>query len=474
MESLFEWPGKETEKDYCNSPLDLPVVDGEQMMTSDLKRDLAGRRITGIAGALLTLTLLAFGLLVNDGRLSSQESGSSGLIKMHERAPEFPSEFSPGSQLSSSPSIPSTPMASPRGMPDTRVPESPGTSEPRTELTSANVQWINSTPLSMAMLKGKVVLIDFWEYTCINCVRTFDENKKWYERYRKYGFEIIGVHCPEFDLAYQVSNVKEAVRRFGLPYPVVVDDKFLIWRAYHNSTWPNRFLIDAKGYIRYDRSGEGEDSSLEHAIQQLLTETHPGLQFPASYTIPPDRNAFEPSCGDTTPEMYVGEWGDRGILSNTQGYHKGKTIDYTLPANVADGHAAVSGRWETDRGNTSGQSNGMIYRKKKNGGAPSSDELLMRYHARELYAVMNVEHGRASRVYIHQDGKDLTKQNKGVDVRFDAEGHSYIEVREPRMYYLTANPKSGSHRLELFPTHSGLTINSFTFGNDCQTHFSHL
>jgi len=441
---------------------------------SDLNRGLAGRAIFSFAGTLLTVSCLVAGFLLNLTRLLPQESGSSGLVKMHERAPEFPAESSPSSQFSAPHSSPPAPLGSPRGMPDTREPDSPGMSEAPTAPTPGDVQWIDSRPLTMAGLEGRVVLIDFWEYTCINCVRTFDENKKWYERYHKYGFEIVGVHCPEFDIAYQVSNVKEAARRFGLPYPVVVDDKFLIWRAYHNSTWPNRFLIDAKGYIRYDRSGEGEDSALEHAIQQLLKEARPGLQFPPSYTIPPDSNAFAPSCGETTPEMYVGQWGDRGILSNKERYRKGKTIDYALPANVEDGHAAVSGRWETDRGNTSGQSNRMIYRGKKSGVAPSSDELVMRYHARELYAVMNVEHGRPSRVYIRQDGKDLTSQSKGVDVRFDAEGHSYIEVREPRMYYLTANPKSSSHKVELFPTRSGLTINSFTFGNDCQTQFSHL
>jgi thiol-disulfide isomerase/thioredoxin len=338
----------------------------------------------------------------------------------------------------------------------------------------ASLQWINSRPLTMAELRGKVVLIDFWEYTCINCIRTFAENKKWYERYHKDGLEIIGVHCPEFDIAYPASNVRAAVRRFGLPYPVVVDDHYQIWHAYHNSTWPNRFLIDARGFIRYDRSGEGGDGALEHAIQQLLKEAHPDLTFPSSYTIPPDQNAFAASCGVPTPEMYVGQWQDRGILSNKQGYHKGKTLHYGLPANVEDGHAAVSGRWETDNGHDPHQSNGMIYRGKKKGQSPYGDELEMRYHARELYAVMNVEHGHPSRVYIRQDGKDLTPQNEGVDVKFDAQGHSYIEVREPRMYYLVANPKFGSHKVELFPTRAGLTINSFTFGNDCQTNFPHL
>src|SRR5262249_20665161 len=143
-----------------------------------------------------------------------------------------------------------------------------------------------------------------------------------------------------------------------------------------NSTWPNRFLIDAKGFVRYNRPGEGGDSAFEHAIQGLLQEAHPGLTFPASYTVPPEENAFAPTCGVPTQEMYVGHWGDRGMLANPEGYHPAKTIDYKLPANVEDGRAIVSGRWETDR-------NGMIYKGKNKGNAASSDELRMRYHARE-------------------------------------------------------------------------------------------
>ena len=325
--------------------------------------------------------------------------------------------------------------------------------------------WINSRPLTMEGLRGKVVMIDFWEYTCINCVRTFGENKKWYERYRQYGFEMIGVHDPEFDIAYSADHVRAAVKRFGLPYPVVVDGGFKIWTSYHNSTWPNRFLIDSKGFIRFDRPGEGADSAFEHAIQSLLEEAHPGLKFPASYTIPAEENAFAPSCGVPTPEMYVGHWFDRGILSNPEGYHDSKTIDYKLTASVEDGHAAVSGRWETDK-------NGMIYRGKPRPG--SMDQLEMRYHAREIYAVVNVEHGRAERLRVLQDGKDLIAKNKGADVEIDSEGHSFVEVREPRMYYLAANPEFGSHTLQLFPSRGGITINSFTFGNNCQTNFPHL
>jgi thiol-disulfide isomerase/thioredoxin len=343
-----------------------------------------------------------------------------------------------------------------------RAPEFPPPGE-----NVSGTTWINSPPLSMAQLRGKVVLIDFWEYTCINCIRTFATNKKWYERYHRYGFEIIGVHDPEFDIAYPVENVRAAVKRFGLPYPIVVDDWFKIWTSYQNHTWPNRFLVDAKGIVRYNRAGEGADAALERAIQRLLKEAHHGLEFPASYTIPHEDDPFAPSCGVPTAEMYVGDWYGRGVLANHPGYKKGKTLDYQLPPQVKDGRAAVSGRWETDK-------NGMIYRGAGSKNGPGADRLVMRYHARELYSVLNVSHGSPSRLYIQQDGQDLTPQNKGVDVQWDSQGRSYIQVREPRMYYLVQNPKFGSHEVTLFPTKPGLTVNSFTFGNDCQTDFPHL
>jgi thiol-disulfide isomerase/thioredoxin len=358
---------------------------------------------------------------------ASQEFRSDDLTVSNFRAPEFPP---PGEQIS-------------------------GTT------------WINSPPLTMAGLHGQVVLIDFWEYTCINCIRTFPKNKKWYERYHKYGFTIIGVHDPEFDIAYPVENVERAVKRFQLPYPVVVDDWFKIWTSYHNNTWPNRFLVDANGVVRFHHNGEGGDADFERAIQYLLVQAHRGLTFPASYTISPEKDAFAPRCGISTGEMYVGDWYGRGVLANPEGYHNGKTIDYHLPANVADGRAVISGRWKTDK-------NGMIYSGKGGGDAPFGDQLKMRYGARELYSVLNVSHGKPSRLYIQQDGRNLTAENKGVDIEIDSEGRSYLEVREPRMYYLVQNPSFGKHTVSLYPTEPGLTINSFTFGNNCQTDFAHL
>ncbi len=342
------------------------------------------------------------------------------------------------------------------------APEFPSADSPDSRIT-----WINSRPLTMADLRGHVVLIDFWEYTCINCIRTFDENKKWYKRYHRDGFEIVGVHAPEFDIAYPPEHVEASARRFGLPYPIVVDDGFQIWKLYNNSTWPNRFLIDAKGIVRFHRPGEGGDSAFEAAIQRLLQEARPGLKFPADHTLSAETNPFAPSCGLPTEEMYVGDWYGRGILGNPEGYRQGKSVEYKLSDQVEDGRAVLSGVWQTDK-------NGMVYRGKNKTGARSDDRLRMRYHARELYAVLNVSRGRASRLYIQQEGKDLTPANKGVDVQLDAEGHSYIQVREPRMYYLVQNTSFGQHTVDLFPSAPGLAINSFTFGNDCQTRFSHL
>ncbi len=389
------------------------------------------------------------------------------LTPVHFKAPEFPEAGLRSSQTEGAGGGLST--AAPGGPRGGRVPNPPGSPDTGDEgdAFAPVVTWINSRPLSMANLRGNVVLIDFWEYTCINCIRTFEENKKWYERYHKYGFEIVGVHDPEFDIAFPAEHVRAAVKRFGLPYPIVVDNGRQIWSAYKNSTWPNRFLIDAQGTVRFNRSGEGADRAFEVAIQQLLKESYPDRAFPAGYTLPPEENAFAPACGALTPEMYVGDWFERGILANPEGYHKGKTVNYSIAGGVKDGAAMVSGAWETER-------NGMIYRGKHKKGSSGDDKLEMSYHARELYAVLNVARGRPSRLFIQQDGKDLTTENKGVDVQIGSDGRSYLDVREPRMYYLVQNPAFGQHTVTLAPTAPGLSVNSFTFGNNCQTKFPHL
>lgn len=334
--------------------------------------------------------------------------------------------------------------------------------------STEGITWINSKPLTMRSLRGKVVMIDFWDYTCINCIRTFPFNKKLWERYKNDGFVLIGVDDAEFSSATPVDRGREAVKRFELPYPIIVDYHFQIWNAYNNNFWPNIFLIDAKGYIRFNHPGEGGDEEIERTIQNLLKEANPSMTFPAGYTLTADVNPDAPGCGGAiTPEMYVGNWADRGVLANPEGYHDHKTLDYKPLDSVEDGRVILSGPWETER-------DGMVYRGKHKGEGPGADRASMKYHARELYAVMNLVRGRATRLYIKQDGKDLTASNKGADVKIDPQGRSYLEVREPRMYYLVQNPEFGSHQVDLFPAADGVMINSFTFGNSCQTQFDHL
>lgn len=386
-----------------------------------------------------------------------------GLEELHVPAPDFPTPQQPASAANPMAGAPSPGAAA--SMPRPNIPDAnPGQSDSAAGQGDA---WINSSPLTMSALRGKVVMIDFWEPTCINCIRTFPDNKKWWDRYHKYGFVIVGVEDPEFDIARPPAYVSQAVRRFGLPYPIFVDSQMQVWNEYQSRFWPNRYLIDAKGYIRYHVAGEGDDAEFEQAIQKLLKEAHPELSFPASDAIASDHDVMAPACGGpTTPEMYVGDWFGRGRLADPEGYHDGKTIDYKQQASVQDGQVVVSGPWETDR-------NGMIYRGKHKGEDPGADRVVTPYHARELYAVMNVTHGHPSRLYVMQDGKYLTAANKGVDVQIDGQGRSYIDVREPRMYYVVQNPEFGSHTLALYPTRSGFTLNSFTFGNNCQTDFAH-
>lgn len=344
---------------------------------------------------------------------------------------------------------------------------SPAPPFPESGMDTSGTVWIDSRPLTWKKLRGEVVLIDFMEYTCINCIRTFDDNLRLWKRYHDRGFEIIGIHAPEFHFAYDVDNVRRAVGRFALPYPVVVDDWFRLWKAYGSHTWPNRFLVDATGTVRYHKAGEGADAALERAIRKLLTEAHPGMTFPDSMTIPPPRDAFADSCGRTTPEVYVGVWHGRGALANDAWYRPGKVTDYELPDGLSDGRVALRGPWETD-------TNGMIYRGTQSVGTARPDQLSLVYTARELYSVVNVARAREpERVYLSQDGHWLGKEEAGVDVRFDQEGRSYLYVDEPRMYYLVANPGMGQHLVNLLPTAPGLMVNSFTFGNDCQTDFSH-
>ena len=141
--------------------------------------------------------------------------------------------------------------------------------------------WLNSTPLSFRQLRGRVVLVDFWDYTCVNCIRTLPYVQAWHERYRDKGLTVIGVHTPEFTFAQYESNVERGIREFGLTYPIVIDSDREIWKAFANRYWPTKYLLDKDGYLRFGHFGEGGYGECEQVIQELLREIDPAIDLPA-------------------------------------------------------------------------------------------------------------------------------------------------------------------------------------------------
>jgi len=326
---------------------------------------------------------------------------------------------------------------------------------------TSDAQWIDTgaagkkVPHSIKGYRGHVLLIDFWEYTCINCIRDFSALKRWYAKYHADGFDIVGVHYGEFAIGFNADNVREAAKRFQLPWPVVADLHGSIWRAYNSDVWPNRYLIDQNGDIVLHIEGEGNNRPMEEKIRELLASSHPEVnQIP----LDPPENTFLPSCGIPTDETYVGDWFGRGAIANPKAYRSdGEVVDYRAEGAPADGKLMLSGRWIA-------QQDGVT-------SAGKQDEAQLRYHARSVYAVLSVENAKKPvRVDLRQDGKALDTNDAAVDVRFDSKG-SYLEVGTPRMYYLVKNQAFGSHLLAMEPEAQDFILHSFTYGNNCQQEF---
>jgi glutathione peroxidase-family protein len=319
-----------------------------------------------------------------------------------------------------------------------------------------DVVWLDQeapVPHSIRKYRGQVVLIDFWEYTCINCIRDFAVVKRWYRKYHPYGFEVIGVHFGEFSMGFNPANVEAAAKRFRLPWPVVADVRGAIWNRYQSEAWPNRYLIAPDGNIVMQVEGEGNNQLMEAKIRELLAASHPEVK---NIALDP-KEKFTPACGIPTQETYVGDWFGRGALENSQRYRDDATVDFRADRQPDDGGVVLAGKWLTAH-------DGVTARWRDGSAA-------LRYHARSLYAVMSLTDTKTPvRVYLLQDGKPLTSADAGVDVRFDAQG-SYLEVRDPRMYYLVKNPAFGAHLLTLQPQAPGFTLHSFTYGNNCQQDF---
>jgi thiol-disulfide isomerase/thioredoxin len=213
--------------------------------------------------------------------------------------------------------------------------------------------YINTNATKLSDLKGKVVLVDFWTYSCINCIRTLPYLVDWNQKYSDKGLVIVGVHSPEFEFEKNIDNVKQAVTRFGIEYPVLLDNDHGTWNAFQNSYWPRKYLVDSDGYIRYDHIGEGGYVETENAIKNLLTErsNQQGIEISninqTKLTVPGaqsvDFNQIK------TPELYFGYQYARAQLGNIEGFNPDKTVNYTIPtSNLKPNVIYLQGLWKNN------------------------------------------------------------------------------------------------------------------------------
>src|SRR5580698_587760 len=305
-------------------------------------------------------------------------------------------------------------------------------------------------PHHIADYRGKVVLVDFWEYTCINCIRDFAVVKRWYTKYHQYGFDVIGVHFGEFNIGFDVNNVREAAQSYHLPWPVLADLKGTTWNAYHSDGWPNRYLIDPQGQVVVKVFGEGNNVVMEQKIRELLAVAHPEVM---KIPLDPAEDDFKPECGVPTQETYVGEIYGRSSVDDMNGHHEGDEAEFLPPHSPPDGGVMLVGRWKVGKDGVTSL------------GHDAGAEI--RYHARSVYAVMSLSGAKSVKVYMFQYGNPFPKESAGADVKFDDKG-AYVEVNQGRMYYLVRTPNFSAHLLSLNPDGPGLTLHSYTFGNNCQ------
>jgi cytochrome c biogenesis protein CcdA/thiol-disulfide isomerase/thioredoxin len=279
-------------------------------------------------------------------------------------------------------------------------------------------EWLNSRPLTMADLRGKVVLVDFWTYSCINCLRTLPHLEAWYRMYRNDGFVIVGVHTPEFAFEHVPSNVRSASRRLGVRYPVALDNEYGTWNSYGNQYWPAEYLIDRQGHVRHAHFGEGEYDATEQTIRDLLGERPAS---PAS-----DRLSDLTPSGPLTPESYLGyERLDRFTGSKL---YPDEEATYAFPADLGKDDFAYAGRW-------------TVHAQRIVAGADA--RLRLRYYARKVYLVL----GGQGTVAVLVDGKP----------------HGVVHVTGDRLYTLVDRNEIDDAVLELRFS-PGVSAYAFTFG----------
>jgi thiol-disulfide isomerase/thioredoxin len=318
------------------------------------------------------------------------------------------------------------------------------------ELTNVN-GYINSEPITLADLRGKVVLVDFWTYSCINCIRTIPYLNAWYEKYADNGLVIVGVHTPEFEFEKDYNNVKAAVEKFDIKYPVAQDNEKATWEAYENRYWPRKYLIDNEGYIRYDHIGEGAYAETEKVIQSLLAERTQYIG--ANVTI--DQSISNPESSQNvnfdrinTPELYFGYEYSRAPLGNSEGYKPGYKPDQVVNYTVSDDTKIVpnriylGGEWKNNADHMELQS--------------EVGRIVLSYSAKAV----NIVAGGKGELHILEGNSPLDDSSSGTDISEDGT----VKIDGQRLYNVVEHEEYGNHQIAIEVAGRGFQIYTFTFG----------
>jgi cytochrome c biogenesis protein CcdA/thiol-disulfide isomerase/thioredoxin len=311
---------------------------------------------------------------------------------------------------------------------------------------SGAVAWLNSPPLNRDQLKGHVVLIDFWTYSCINCLRSIPYVRAWADRYKDSGLVVIGVHTPEFAFEKDLDNVKRAVSEFKITYPVALDDDYKIWKAFNNSYWPADYLIDATGKIRHHHFGEGKYDETEEQIQELLKEHNGQLSVNGLVKVAATGAEAAPDSDVESPETYVGYDRADSFLS-PGGLKQDAAHVYSLPKHLELNQWGLSGNWTDHKQVASLDS--------------TRGKIVYRFHARDVHLVLGpAANGKPVRFRVLIDGK-APGANHGVDT--DAQGDG--KIVDHRLYQLIRQKDPIEDRtFEIEFLDPGAQAFAFTFG----------
>jgi thiol-disulfide isomerase/thioredoxin len=313
--------------------------------------------------------------------------------------------------------------------------------------------WLNALePVTLTGNAGKIVLIDIFDFTCINCIRMLPYLRAWQERYETHGLKIIGIHTPEFKFAHDPEVVKAGIHRLGVHWPVILDNDQMLWTAFANRYWPSLYLIDAEGRIRYRHVGEGNYRAIETKIIEMLQELEPEEKLPD--LMPPIRpeDAEGAFCAPTSPEVQLD-----AVDQIEQDLEESQT--FQLPESLKPNRIYLQGSWRVTHDGISLTS--------------QEGEIALGYEAAKVHAVLALKPDDRKRlpftdeplyIQVLQDGEPLRRSFFGEDVQADGD-NARFRVELPRLYSLVENTGVESHELRLKITQTGLTFYAFSFGS---------